>query len=169
MAGDLPTPRPILWLQAGLLFLVVSTIGCDQVSKHVAMSRLQGASSRSFLGDLVRLQYAENAGAFLSLGADLPVWMRTALFTVATAVALIVCAVLISRSEWGGLPQIGLALVVGGGASNLVDRVRHGAVVDFLNVGIGPLRTGIFNVADMAIVLGVTLLVVSQLRRGHGA
>jgi len=156
------------WLKAGLLCLVASTIGCDQVSKHVATIHLQGAAGFSFLGDLVRLQYAENAGAFLSLGEGLPPWARTVLFTVATGIALIVCIVAISRSEGIGLAQVGLALIVGGGASNLIDRLGHGVVVDFLNVGIGPLRTGIFNVADMAIMLGVTLLVVGRLGRGGG-
>ncbi|HYV20994.1 MAG TPA: signal peptidase II [Verrucomicrobiae bacterium] len=162
------TPWLARWLKAGLLIVVASTIGCDQVSKRVAALQLQGVPSRSFLGDLIRLQYAENAGAFLSLGADLPLWVRTAFFTVATGAALALCLVAISRSEWVGLSQVGLALIVGGGASNLIDRVGHGVVVDFLNVGIGPLRTGIFNVADMAIMLGVTLLVVGWFRGGHG-
>jgi len=56
-----------------------------------------------------------------------------------------------------------VALIVGGGVSNLIDRVRYGGyVVDFLNVGIGPLRTGIFNVADMAIMAGVVLWAFSD-------
>ena len=59
-----------------------------------------------------------------------------------------------------------MAFFVAGGGSNLVDRALHGAVVDFLNVGIGPLRTGIFNVADMAIMLGAALLVVEGWRGG---
>ena len=57
-----------------------------------------------------------------------------------------------------GMALLGLWLLFAGGFSNLVDRVVHGRVVDFLNVGIGPVRTGIFNVADMAIMLGVALL-----------
>ena len=57
-----------------------------------------------------------------------------------------------------------MALVVGGGLGNLVDRVmREGAVVDFLNVGIGPVRTGIFNMADVFIVAGVSFLVLWSL------
>ena len=51
--------------------------------------------------------------------------------------------------------SVAIALIVGGGVSNLIDRLRYGGyVVDFLNVGIGSLRTGIFNVADMAIMVG---------------
>jgi signal peptidase II len=59
----------------------------------------------------------------------------------------------------------GLALLIGGGVSNLVDRISRGAVVDFLNLGIGSLRTGIFNVADMAIMSGIALLIVRRTGR----
>jgi signal peptidase II len=52
----------------------------------------------------------------------------------------------------------------GGGASNLIDRAARGHVVDFLNVGLGSLRTGIFNVADIAVLLGALLIVVGDLR-----
>jgi signal peptidase II len=53
---------------------------------------------------------------------------------------------------------VGLALFVAGGASNLADRVTRGSVIDFMSVGSGPLRTGIFNVADAAIMLGAGLV-----------
>jgi len=58
-----------------------------------------------------------------------------------------------------GWPLIGLSLVWAGGASNWVDRVARGSVVDFLNVEFGALRTGIFNVADAAVMLGACILV----------
>ena len=57
-----------------------------------------------------------------------------------------------------------LALFIAGGASNWFDRVSAGRVVDFMNVGIGWLRTGIFNVADVAIMLGAALFVLAELR-----
>jgi signal peptidase II len=64
------------------------------------------------------------------------------------------------------LATIALALCVGGGVSNLVDRLRSsGAVVDFINVGVGGVRTGIFNFADMAIMAGGFLLVISLARK----
>jgi signal peptidase II len=55
--------------------------------------------------------------------------------------------------------------VVAGGASNWIDRLAFGRVVDFMNVGLGPLRTGIFNVADVAIMVGVGLLILGDARR----
>jgi len=62
------------------------------------------------------------------------------------------------------LPLAGVALMWGGGASNLIDRASRGHVVDFLNLGVGSLRTGIFNVADVAVLLGAVLIVVGDLR-----
>ena len=100
--------------------------------------------------------------AVLSLGAGLPAWGRTAVFVFGTALLLIGCAVAALRHRWPAPSLVGLALVLGGGASNLVDRVARGAVIDFLNVGVGSLRTGIFNVADMAIVLGIGLLLFTH-------
>ena len=59
---------------------------------------------------------------------------------------------------------VGAALVCGGGLGNVIDRVsRGGNVTDFLNIGIGPVRTGIFNLADMALMLGLALLVVGDM------
>ena len=66
------------------------------------------------------------------------------------------------RFRWQGARLLGAALIVAGGASNWIDRLATGSVIDFMNIGIGPLRTGIFNVADVAILGGVVLLVFAQ-------
>jgi len=83
---------------------------------------------------------------------------------VGTGFLLVACVLVLLRDRRPRLAPLGLALVFAGGASNLVDRIVRGSAVDFLNVGVGPLRTGIFNVADVAITLGVVLLVLR--RRG---
>jgi signal peptidase II len=135
-------------------------VGCDQMSKSAARVLLASGDAQSFLGDSLRLQLVENPGSFLSLGASLPEHFRFALFTAAVAALLIglVAASLFARrlQPWR---VVALALVAGGGISNLIDRLLYnGRVTDFLNVGIGGLRTGIFNVADMAIMAGALLL-----------
>jgi signal peptidase II len=127
----------------------------------MAATMLSGTANRSFLADTVRLEYVENAGAFLSLGADWPAWVRTALFGFGNAVLLSALVVIAMRRHWSRPALLGLAFCVAGGASNLVDRLVLGRVVDFMNVGVGPLRTGIFNVADMAIMLGAALVVLA--------
>lgn len=144
-----------------LTLAVLSTIACDRVTKHAASTFLAGVPARSYFADTVRLGYAENTGAFLSLGAELPSAVRTGLFTVGTGLLLSMLVVIAVRRRWDRLSTLGLALFVAGGASNWVDRVSRGSVVDFLNIGVGPVRTGIFNVADVAIMLGAGVIVIA--------
>ena len=136
-----------------LLLLVVATIGCDRVTKHVAATTLVGSPGLALFGDTVRLEYAENTGAFLGLGADWHPAVRLSLFTIGNGLVLIAVIVLALRRPWSPASLVGLALLFAGGVSNLVDRAFHGRVIDFLNVGIGPVRTGIFNVADVGWVV----------------
>jgi signal peptidase II len=137
-------------------------VGCDQVSKSAARTMLHSGVTESLFSDSLRLQLTENPGSFLSLGASLPEHLRFTLFTAAVAVILVglVCAALFAR-RLSTARFVALALVAGGGISNLIDRLLYdGRVTDFLNVGIGSLRTGIFNLADMAILAGALLLVL---------
>jgi signal peptidase II len=139
-------------------------VGCDQVSKSAARSMLHLGVIESLFSDSVRLQLTENPGSFLSLGASLPEQLRFTLFTAVVAVILagLVCTALFAR-RLSTARFVALALVAGGGISNLIDRLLYdGRVTDFLNVGIGPLRTGIFNLADMAILAGALLLVLKR-------
>ena len=141
-----------------LLAIAVATIGCDRVTKHIAVTSLAETPGRSFFADTVRLEYAENSGGFLSLGANLPIAVRTAIFTIGTGLILVGTLIAAARLRLTGWPLVGLTLLWAGGASNWVDRVARGSVVDFLNVGFGELRTGIFNVADVAVLLGACML-----------
>jgi len=147
-----------------LVAAVLLTIGCDRVTKHAATTILAGMPDQSFLADTIRLVYVENPGGFLSLGAGLPPMARTAFFTVATGLVLLGLAVLAFRSH-GGLSRLGLSLFVAGGASNWIDRLARGSVVDFLNVGVGSVRTGVFNVADVAIMIGACVFVFAEFRK----
>jgi signal peptidase II len=145
------------------VFLLLITLGCDRVTKHLARTRLADAPAQSFFFDTLRLQYAENTGAFLSLGANLPPAVRTWLLTVGVAVLLVIVAILAIVRRWSGMSLAGATLMWAGGVSNLIDRALHGHVVDFLNVGLGSLRTGIFNVADVAVTLGAVLIVFGDM------
>ena len=147
-----------------LLIAIVATFGCDRLTKQMAATTLAGMSSQSYLADTVRLEYTENAGGFLSLGADLPTGARVSVFTIGTGLGLLVLAVFALRTSLSEWPLTGLSLIVAGGASNWLDRVFRGSVIDFLNVGVGPLRTGIFNVADVAIMLGAAITMVAVFR-----
>jgi signal peptidase II len=154
------------WRTAALCLVMLSCIGCDQAAKAMARDGLAGKTI-SFLGDAVRFEYAENTGAFLSLGASLPSRMRTLLFVGGTSLIVLGLLVALARNRQGSMTgAFGLALLVGGAMGNLIDRVVYGgAVVDFVSVGLGSFRTGIFNLADVAITFGV-VLVALQSRSG---
>lgn len=148
-----------LTLVAGVL---LCSVGCDQVAKTFARASLAASPPVSWLDDCVRFELAQNRGAFLSLGEGLPGAARYLLFVVLVGGALAMTLTFTLRLRGANPVQlVALSLLTGGGLGNLIDRVLHdGAVVDFVSVGVGPLRTGIFNLADAAITLGVLLLLI---------
>ncbi len=148
-----------------VLAIVVSTMGCDRVTKQMAADSLAGRPRVSLAADSIRLEYVENRGGFLSLGADLPDDLRTGVFSLCTLLVLVWLAVKVSREVMAGRWVVGPVLLWAGGVANLADRLARGSVIDFLNVGIGSLRTGIFNVADVAITAGVALIVLELGKR----
>lgn len=152
-----------------LCLLLAATAGCDRVTKHYAMIALAGEPAQSFLGDTVRLEYHENPGGFMSAGAAWAPETRAIVFQVANGAFLLTTLVMAWRSKWSRLGLIGLVAFIAGGLSNLIDRVALGTVIDFLNVGIGSWRTGIFNVADVAIMAGTLLLVYDGWRARRAA
>jgi signal peptidase II len=150
-----------------IAFVLMSCVGCDQATKAYAEAKFPRAQALSFFADAVRLQVAHNEGAFLGIGASLPKSWRLAALRVGVGgilLALLAYAVFFAPPRFYVI--FAFALILAGGASNLIDRwVNDGYVVDFINVGVGPLRTGIFNVADIALNAGVLLLLVQNWRR----
>jgi signal peptidase II len=144
------------------------SIGIDQVTKLVAAKHLPQYSynddRQSYLYDTVRIGYTENTGVFLGLGNNLSAELRFGLFVVLVSLLLTgLLWYLITNKELTPLSLTGLSLVFSGGLSNLFDRIiNNGAVIDFVNMGIGSLRTGIFNIADVAIMLGLLLFMLFQ-------
>lgn len=152
-------------LHFALMFLLLSCVGCDQATKILAKSHLASRLPMEYLNGAVRIQYAENTGAFLSLGANLPEEARFILFVLLVGPILITGLAFAFRSDrMAPAQKMGLILAVGGGMGNLIDRIAHGAVVDFVSLGIGPLRTGIFNLADVAITAGLVLFLAAGAR-----
>ncbi|MEO8308671.1 MAG: signal peptidase II [Pseudomonadota bacterium] len=148
--------------------LLLGCVGCDQATKVAARSHLSNGPTVTFLHDTVRLTYAENIGAFLSVGESFSKPMRIALFQ--GVIGLLVLGLIASALLWPGLSRgqvVAVTLLGASGLGNLIDRVLHdGRVTDFLNMGIGPVRTGIFNVAD---VFGVVAFVLLLLLRSNVA
>jgi signal peptidase II len=144
--------------------IVIATVGCDQGSKHLARTFLADAGTVRVVGNLLLLRYAENQGAFLSLGAGWHPVLRAAVFAALSLVIVAGAAVYLFRDRRMSLRRTAaLSLVVGGGIGNLIDRlIRGGHVTDFLNLGIGRVRTGIFNLADVFLMAGVAVFVLAS-------
>jgi signal peptidase II len=141
-------------------FVLGVGVGCDHATKQAAMAWLTPGDPISLLGDALRFELVRNPGAFLSLGSQLDPGVRDLLFLGLAPLALLVLVAWFVRTRTTAPPQIvGLALVAGGGLANWIDRMMHaGAVTDFMSLGVGPLRSGIFNVADLWIGFGVGVL-----------
>jgi signal peptidase II len=151
-----------------LLLVLVCTAGCDQATKHFARTQLGAKVSAVAPGRFVEFRLAENPGAFLSLGASLPQTARTALSLGLCLGLACLAAFLVRTPRVRWLSFLGFALVWAGGISNLVDRfLRHGLVTDFMVVRVGPLHSGVFNLADVAIVVGVFMVVAFSLARSE--
>jgi signal peptidase II len=157
-------PRPSrLPRFVALAAILLALVGCDQATKVYAVKNLKGQPPKSYLADTIRIHYVENPGAFLGMFGRLDPNVKFWVLTVGTALILVWVLVFVftSRSidRWA---FIAFAMIVAGGIGNSIDRFRLGGVViDFLNVGFGQAvwqRTGIFNVADMAITAGFVML-----------
>ncbi len=147
--------------RAGLALTVLATIAADRLSKEIAIRLLSGRPPVEWLGGLVRLSLAENRGAFLSAGGRLPEGMRFILFVAAVGLALFAAlAVLLAHRTLAARRGLAAAVMLGGGLANWLDRLSDGSVTDFLAVAAGPLRTGVFNLADVAILGGALVWLV---------
>lgn len=141
-----------------VLSILIGTVGCDQVSKTVARDSIAVTGPHSYFGGTVRLETTENPGAFMNLGQHWPQPYRFLFLQAGVMLTLAGAAFVLWRRRNGLLFTTALALVLAGGLGNLLDRLWKDSVTDFLFVGWGPVHTGIFNVADVAIVAGVLLI-----------
>jgi signal peptidase II len=153
-----------VWRLVLVATLMVGCVGCDQVSKGMARAQLTLGENHSYLGDTFRIIHVENLGAFLGVGENLPAPIRVVVFQ--GAISLVVLALLwISafRRDIRPWRVVGFTLLASGGIGNLIDRfLNDGQVTDFLNLGIGDLRTGIFNFADVFGLLGFVVLLLAS-------
>ncbi|BCV20912.1 signal peptidase II [Moorella sp. Hama-1] len=132
------------------LLLVALVLAVDQVSKYLIRTNFQPNESLPVIGSIFHLTYVHNPGAAFGLLAH-----KTQVFIgVTVLVAIIILAAYRYLPPGRPLLRLALALMLGGALGNLLDRLRFGYVVDFLDLRIWP----VFNLADMAIVAGVIIL-----------
>ena len=143
-------------LFAGLALTIVIV---DQVAKALVTRALGPGQSVDVVGDLVRIVFGQNSGALFGLFKD-----NAAMFGVVSIVVVGLIVAYHARSAPSLYLTATLGLLLGGAVGNMLDRLRLGYVVDFVDVGIGPTRFYTFNVADSAISLAIFLLLVAALR-----
>lgn len=146
-----------------ILVIVLVNIGCDQKTKAMAVDQLQNKATTYYLDDMFALTFAKNDGAFLSLGSNFNPTLRFLLLKALPVVMLLLLTFYTFFSKELNKYQIlALSFILGGGISNIYDRLLYGEVVDFMNMGIGELRTGIFNFADVSIMVGIGIFILSN-------
>lgn len=146
------------------LAVSLAVLFLDQWSKGLVTRTMEVHQSRSVIPDFFDLTYVRNTGAAFGLFASVDSSLKAVLLnSIAVVVFLVVSAYALRSSHKSVRLQVGLALILGGAVGNLLDRVRFGYVVDFLDFAISGHHWPAFNVADSAICIGVGLLFIDML------
>jgi signal peptidase II len=147
-----------------VLAIALATAGCDQATKRWAEEELRDAPPTTLVAGRLDLTYVENPGIAFGLDRVAPPGIRKPVIVSAAIAALAVLGLAWYRRGGAVSAQtVAGALIAGGAAGNLIDRFARGAVVDFVHLHGWP----VFNVADVALVAGVALLLVAEWRRGR--
>lgn len=154
-----------LFSKLWILGIVLLTIGCDQVSKELTRQKVEPRAYITVAGDYFILTNVENTGAMLGFGQDFPPILKRILFQGLPLLVLVILLYrTLTRPNLNQLLLLAFALVIGGGIGNLIDRIVHGSVTDFFQLRLGFLRTGIFNIADVAVTTGVCIMVYLMIK-----
>jgi signal peptidase II len=160
----LPSRRVHSILRIAYALIVVLIFAGDQITKHIVQNSIPHGAVISVIPGFFNLIHTENSGIAFSLFAGSSSWWKMGLL-IGVSVALLVTVVVVGlkNRDLNWVMGVGLALVVGGASSNLLDRIRFGQVVDFLDVYYRSYHWPTFNVADSAIVVGACFLLLEIL------
>lgn len=144
--------------------LIILNISCDQISKKMVRNQVEPRSTTEIIGEKFILTNVENKGAFLGMGSDLNPTVKTILLLVLPIIVLLlVLRYLLTKQDLDNLTVIGLSFIVGGGIGNLYDRILYGQVTDFFHIDLGGIfKTGIFNMADVSVMVGMGLILLAS-------
>lgn len=149
-----------------IVAIVFLNLACDQTTKQIARNKLFPYQHVDFKSRIVNLTLTniENKGAFLSLGRDLSGPVRLILLIILPLAALAGGLIfIIFHRKVDHVTLLASCFIIGGGTGNLCDRIRFGSVTDFIHLHFKILQTGIFNLADVSIMLGVFALFINEL------
>jgi signal peptidase II len=150
----------------GIVALIVLI---DQITKLYVDASMRLHESIPVIAGFFSITHVRNPGAAFGFLADASPFFRSVFFVVVTILAMILILHYIWKSREGErLLTYGLSLILAGAVGNLIDRVRLGEVIDFLDVYIGAYHWPAFNVADSAISVGAVILFIELVRQGKG-
>ena len=145
-----------------LAILIPLVVITDQATKSLARHLLLDGADVAFLLKAIHFKLIYNKGIFLGLGRDWPHFLRIILFTFGQ----ILCGLVLLYLAWTSKAIskktfLTTVLVAAGDLSNPVDHIlNHGAVTDFIQIKLGPLITGVFNLADLMVVSGLIMVII---------
>jgi signal peptidase II len=156
-------------LSVATLGLSGAIIALDQVTKALVRAYLPVHASRTIIPGLLDLAHVQNSGAAFGILNAVSFPHKAGIIALVSTIALVsIAAFAAGLSPHQRLARFGLALILGGAAGNLIDRLTAGVVVDFVDVYWGQYHFWAFNVADSAITVGVIGMMLDMFGVGNG-
>ena len=149
-----------------IILLITSTIAVDQISKVIVRDNVIPYQESHLFGSYLTLNNVENTGAFLGMGSDLNPTVKLIFLLILPVLVLgYLIYYIFQNKNMDNYALIALSCIAGGGIANVFDRIVYGSVTDFLHIDLGGVfRTGIFNLADLAVTTGMLILLFGSLK-----
>jgi signal peptidase II len=153
-------------LRGSCVWIMAVVVVLDQATKLLVDRLMALHESHAVLDGFLRLTYVRNRGAAFGILSDADLPYQSALFSLLSLAALTAIALYTWRlPAQSRLPRTALAMIMGGAVGNLIDRMRLGYVIDFVDAYVGPHHWPAFNVADSAICIGIALLFLDMRKK----
>ena len=147
-----------------ILILITLNVSCDQVSKSVVRKNIVAFDKIEVIGNHLTLTKVENHGAALGFAATFPPAIKYVVIVILPIILLFAFFLsILYRKDIDKTIIVGLTFIIGGGIGNLFDRIFYGSVTDFVILDLGIFKTGIFNMADLSVTIGVLIIGFSSL------
>ena len=146
--------------------IIALSIFLDQISKILIRNNVEQYSDIKLIGEYFILTNVENSGAFLGMGSGFSPIMKSVFLIILPIIVLISIIIYVYRDkEIDKVSLIGFSIITGGGIGNIFDRIIYGSVTDFLFIDLGGIfKTGIFNIADLAVTTGMILILLMSFK-----
>ena len=144
------------------LIIILCNISCDQITKEKVRNEISKNETIRVIDDNFILTNVENTGAALSLGANLRPELKIVFLQILPLIILFLMFMYIIREKkTSKLNLVAFSFIIGGGIGNIYDRILYNSVIDFMYLELGELHTGIFNMADVSVVVGTLLILLN--------